>query len=164
MRTRLWNNLMNVRFQAFYYDRYAGVIECLDKGSAIFLATVSSTSVAAWLVWKDYPAIWATAIGFSQVIIVAKPFLPFLRKSADYKRCALELERLYNLSEKFWFECERLDVEAEYEKQLAQLRDKKHKIDTQFASLPLLNLSYLIKKSRADIDDFMNLNFPSNNV
>ena len=124
------------------------------------MALASSASVGLWLVWKEHPALWASIIGASQVIIVAKPFLPFLRKTADYTRCALELEKLYNSSEKIWFECEKTKEAAGYETALAQLREKKLKIDTTFSSLPLPEVRYITRKAREDIDSFMQLNFP----
>lgn len=162
MRERYWNNLINVRFQAFYFERYATFIECLDKGSAIFLALASSTSVGAWLVWKEHTAVWASVIGVSQVLIVVKPYLPFLRKASDYTRCALALENLYNTLEKTWFECDRENEAVDFERALAQLRAKKLTLDTHFSSLPMLSLNYITTKARKDIDAFMKLNFPSN--
>lgn len=160
MRERFWNNLINVRFQAFYYQRCGSYVEIIDRSLSIFLALVSSTSVGLWVFWKNNPILWGAIITISQLVIIVKPFLPFLRKSAEYVRCAFELERLYNTTEKVWFACERRANDAEFERAFCQLRERKTKVDARISSLPTFPFWYVTKKARNDIDEFMRINFP----
>jgi hypothetical protein len=161
MRERLWNNLIDLRFKAYYFECYATFVSVVDTVISIFVALVTSASVGAWLHNKEHAAICAVVIFTSQAVSVARPFIPSLRKSQEYTKCSLALEKLYISMEAVWFKCENAKNDDGYGPALEDIRDKLHRIACLHVNLPTLELWFLTKRARRKIDGFMALNFSS---
>ena len=74
---RYWNMLVEARVHVFFLYHYASSSESMDKAINAFLAITSSTSIAAWVIWKKFTLIWTILIAVSQIISAVKPFLPY---------------------------------------------------------------------------------------
>lgn len=102
MNFKIWALLCNMKFKAYYLDFIVTRFQKYDRNINIFLAITSSTSIAAWAIWKDYEMIWAIIIAGSQVITAIKPFFPF---NKYVKELNLKSTRLHNVNvdiEKLW--------------------------------------------------------------
>jgi hypothetical protein len=159
MRERFWNNLIDLRFKAYYYECYAGFVSVVDTVLSIIIALVTSVSVGAWLKNRDEAELCAAIILIAQALAVIRPLIPSLRKSAEYTKCALAHEKLYNAMEAIWFKCEAAGNDGGYGPALSELRDKLLKIDCQHTTLPIWDVWFLKSKARRKIDDFLRLNF-----
>jgi hypothetical protein len=161
MRERYWNNLIDLRFKAYYYECYAGFVSVVDTALAIVIALVTSASVGTWLRNRDQAEACAAVILIAQALAVVRPLVPSIKKSAEYTKCALAHEKLYVAMETVWFQCEAAENDDGYGPALAELREKLLKIDCHHASLPMWDVWFVKRKARSKIDDFMRLNFPS---
>src|SRR3954470_19541033 len=94
LRTRIWNNLANIRFKGIYCQHCSNFSGTCSTVLSLFLALTSTGSVAAWAIWKDYPNVWGLIIALSQVAQVAKPLIPFIGADKHYMETAFEFDRL----------------------------------------------------------------------
>jgi hypothetical protein len=69
----------------------------------VFLAIVSSTSIAAWAIWKVTPIIWASIIAVSQVLTVAKPYFPYFKYVKEFNLKCIRLEIINIEFERLWY-------------------------------------------------------------
>jgi len=67
---------MNVRYWGYLGRRYYA----LDKYSKIFLAVMSSGTVASWGIWTDIDILWKVLSGISALIAISLPILNFQRQ------------------------------------------------------------------------------------
>ena len=74
---RFWNQLKELKVHVFYLQNYAVSSGRYDQSINIFLAIASSSSIAAWALWKEYQFVWACIIAIAQVITAVKPLLPY---------------------------------------------------------------------------------------
>lgn len=75
----------------------------LDLITNIFLVLATSSSIAAWAIWKELPLLWAIIIGVSQILTLAKPYFLFPKyikvfneKSIHWQNNTLILEELWH--------------------------------------------------------------------
>lgn len=77
MRNRVWGSLSNFVFKAYVMDAMIMRYQKYDKRINIWLAIVSSSSIAEWTVWHIVPQLWAGIIAVTQVIQAVKPYFPY---------------------------------------------------------------------------------------
>jgi hypothetical protein len=159
VRTRVWNNLTNIKFQHYYFQDLASLVSDVDKWLSIFLALVSSVSVGSWLIWKEHPEIWATIIGVSQLIIIIKPFFPILEQESEFVKYSLDLNKLSLIYEKLWRKCDKNGFDN-CEEAFSQLKGEEHNLIDKYSALRIPEYQFLIRKARKRIDSYIEINFP----
>lgn len=104
MENQIWTLLNNTKFKSYYtgflFDRY----QRLDRNLNIFLALVSSGSIASWTYWSDIPEVWALIIAVSQVVQVVKPYFPYYKYAKELNRKTFELDALSIEVERLWYD------------------------------------------------------------
>jgi hypothetical protein len=71
-----WNQMIELKIAAAYIRRYRDDRGAWVKRLGILKAVASSSSIAGWLVWKDYAVVWAVIIGASQLADALKDVFP----------------------------------------------------------------------------------------
>ena len=104
MRTRLWNNLSNIKFKALYTYEWSRKATFFGNVYSLFLALTSSGCVAAWAFWQDNPNVWASIVTFAQVLHIAKPYIPLIRNDKSFLEMSFGFEALYLQYEKLFYE------------------------------------------------------------
>ena len=56
---KYWNLLKELKVHVYYVQNYAVTQNKNDQIINIFLAVTSSSSIAAWALWKEYEFVWA---------------------------------------------------------------------------------------------------------
>lgn len=107
MRDRLWHSLQNAKFKAGYLCELSKKASTWGNVYSFILALGSAGSVAAWTVWDEIPYVWASIVGLSQILHVAKPYIPFLRYEKEYMELCFKYEFLFLKYEKLWFRNEK---------------------------------------------------------
>lgn len=109
IRDKIWYFLIdsktNENFSALIVRKY----QKRDLWSNIFLALVTSSSVAAWAFWDKYPSLWILIIGISQVLMITKPYFLFPKyikifneKSIHWQHLTVQIEKLWHdINEEF---------------------------------------------------------------
>ena len=72
-----WKELFQLYVHGNYVERFLQQADKTDRSISIYLAICSSTSIAAWVVWKDYALVWAVLIASSQVVQAIRPYFPY---------------------------------------------------------------------------------------
>ncbi|HBR93309.1 MAG TPA: hypothetical protein DEA90_04005 [Opitutae bacterium] len=160
MRERFWKNLINTKFQAYYYIDLAWLIENGDRMINFIIGFVSSASIAAWALWDNIPWLWASIVVVSQIIIVAKPYLPFIKDVNTYIEYSYDLERLYLEYEGHWHQLEKVDFDGA-EEIFKKLRQSELAINEKFKKIQTPDLKILSSAARRKIDKFVEIQFPT---
>jgi hypothetical protein len=100
---KYWNQLKELKVHVYYVQHYAVKQSRYDQLVNIFLAITSSSSIAAWAIWKEYQFIWACIIAASQVISAVKPLLPYKKRLAALNKLGDMLSLIALKAEKDWF-------------------------------------------------------------
>jgi len=129
MRERIWNNLLDIRFKAFYIDLLSSKFQKRDRYINIFLALASSGSIAAWTIWKEVPIVWGLIIALSQVIQVVKPYFPYMKISKYLDEVYIKLLGLHLDYERLWYTFDNEDItEKTATEKFFELNSKEHEI------------------------------------
>lgn len=79
IRDMVWNSLADYHFKASVMGYAIQRFQKIDRGLNVILALASSSSIAAWAIWKEIPYVWGAIIALSQVIQTVKPYFPYSR-------------------------------------------------------------------------------------
>ena len=103
MQEKFWNHLVQVKSSIYYLDVYAEESYRWDRRLNVFSAIASSSSIAAWAIWKEWSYAWAIIIAISQVLIAVKEYFPFSRRLKMLRPYVEELKMLYVKMEYDWY-------------------------------------------------------------
>ena len=122
---RYWNLLKELKAQVAYLHGYAASDEFKDKTINIFLAIASSSSIAAWAIWKEHQLVWACIIAISQVVTAVKPFLPYRQRLKATSDLNTNIQSIFLEAEQGWYAvAEGLLTEAQIHIKTSQLKDR----------------------------------------
>ena len=80
MQEKYWKYMVQIKAWIFYLDVYTEDSYRWDRIINIVVAIASSTSIAAWAIWKKYSFVWSIIIAISQVLTTIKGFLPYSKR------------------------------------------------------------------------------------
>lgn len=100
---KYWNQLKELKVHVYYVQIYAVKQNRHDQMINIFLAITSSSSIAAWALWKDYQFLWAFIIAASQVITAIKPLLPYKKRLSGLNKLGDMLSMIALKAERDWY-------------------------------------------------------------
>jgi hypothetical protein len=100
---KYWNQLKELKVHVYYVQHYAVKQNKYDQIINIFLAITSSSSIAAWALWKEYQFIWAFIIAASQVITAIKPLLPYKKRLSALSKLGDMLSLIALKAERDWY-------------------------------------------------------------
>ncbi len=106
MRNRIWAELCDVRYKGYSLSFIVSKFQKRDRNINIFLAIVSSGSIAAWVVWDNNSLIWGGIIAVSQVLTVIKPYFPYLKYIKELKMRSIKIDFINIELEKLWYKME----------------------------------------------------------
>lgn len=129
MRNQIWVLFIDLKFKGYYLSLLVDKYQKWERNTNIFLALVSSGSIAAWAIWNDIPLIWGAIIAVSQVLTVVKPYFPYYKyvkelndKSYRVNNLSIELERLwYKLQHKKISDDDSDELYFEYKKAITEI-------------------------------------------
>ena len=100
---KFWRELDQLRIHATYIEAYYEASVRTDRFVNMFLALVSSGSIAGWAVWNQYQYVWAFFVASSQVVNAVKGYLPFAKRIKGLGALSAELESIFLSMENHWF-------------------------------------------------------------
>jgi len=160
MRTRIWNNLANIKFKALYTDACDKWASAAGRSYSFTLAFASATSVATWALWQQYPVLWAFIVGAAQVLHLAKPYVPYVGNEKDYLAMSFEFEGLYLEYERLWYDFENVKLkEPEVERRFYALREKEISIEKTHKNARCPSFEFLMRRAQQETDNVLALNF-----
>lgn len=103
IRTKIWNFLNDSKTNECYASLILKRYQMFDLFLNLFLVFATTSSVAAWAIWKEFPLLWAFIIAISQLITISKPYFLFPKyikvfheKNILWQQLSLELEELWH--------------------------------------------------------------------
>jgi len=127
---------------------------------SFFLALTSTGSVAAWAIWQKCPTLWACIVGLSQVLHVAKPYIPFIKNDDAFREMSYVFERLYIEYERLWHAWEEGQVDdAVAEERFYEFREREIEIQESRKEANCPQIQHLMKRVQRDTYTALALNF-----
>ena len=71
-----WTQLVTLKVVALYVRRYRDEQAWWITRIGVFKAVVTSGTIGAWAIWKDYAFVWGILLGAAQILDAAKEFIP----------------------------------------------------------------------------------------
>jgi len=160
MRTRLWNNLTNIRFKAFYCNRCSTLAGKYGRAYSFILSFASASCVAAWAIWKQYQNLWAIIVAFAQVLHIARPYITFLKSEKEFLAMSFEFKHLYLSYERLWYDFENgIITEEQANEKFYEFRKMEIEIEHTYQSTHTPEIKCLMSKAQCDTDGELSLNF-----
>lgn len=158
---RYWNTLKELRTHVIYLHLYAEHSERRDKAISIFLALASSTSIAAWAIWKDQQMIWACIIAVSQIISAVKPFLPYKQRLLAIFDLNDKIQELALECEKGWFDVSEGELtDREIHDKHIELRNKSLAAEKRsLKGITLPRQKNILKSAEIEADVYLRNNY-----
>jgi hypothetical protein len=104
MRKEVWDGMLDADMNARYWSCLTRRYTKRDTYTKIFLAIMSSGSVASWSIWGTIPSLWKVLSAISAVIAVSLPVINFqgtIQKLSDAAGKWLQIQVDY---ENLWVE------------------------------------------------------------
>jgi hypothetical protein len=103
MQEKYWNYMVQVKSSVYYLDIYAEQSYKWDRRINVYSAIASSSSIAAWAIWKEWSYVWAIIIAISQVMTAIKVYFPFSARLKLLRPFLEEMKVLYIRMEYDWY-------------------------------------------------------------
>lgn len=104
---RYWQEFIDTKRDAIYIDYYYRDTENIDRIIKIIIAVTSSTSIGAWVIWRDMNWLWGSIIAMSQVISAIKEYLPYKHRLAALSGLSKQINGLAISAESDWFKIQK---------------------------------------------------------
>ncbi len=163
MNEKIWGCLVNMQFKSFVIDLQTEQFQRFERNINIYLAIASSTSIAAWAIWKDLEMLWAIIIAVSQIMTVIKPYFPYYKYVKELSLKSLRLASLNLEYEKLWDKIQASKITEDEASEL-YYEYKKESIEIlKFADDTIFKVSSEIeKKAEAKMNIFLKSNYNIN--
>lgn len=125
--------MVQIKAWIFYLDIYAENSYKWDRRINMYGAIASSSSIAAWAIWKEWSYVWAVIIAISQVLTAIKQYLPFGRRLKYLQPFIEDMKLLYLKMEYDWYKVaggdlsESENIESKYLKEEILVENEKYK-------------------------------------
>jgi hypothetical protein len=118
--------------RSVYLEKLLNSSEALDRKLGMFLAIMSSSSIAGWAMWIEYASVWAFLIASSQLVNAILPHLAFKERIKAFSGLARDLRQLAITLESKWLdiaagelsEKEMRKIYSEYLRREAEFEDR----------------------------------------
>jgi len=111
------------------------------------------------LIWKQYPVIWTSILGISQVTNIIKPLLPYLRIKEVLAESYIFYETLHLDYERLWIEYEADEDEQTTTSKYFPLKDKELQVIDKLKSIKVNNYKKIELLARTEWADYLKSNY-----
>lgn len=99
---RYWTEFVQLKRNSIYLSRYSQETHDIDWSIDVANAVASSSSIGAWVIWRDLSLLWGLIIAMSQVLAVLKEYLPHKRRLKALYAIMPEVDALAISAEQDW--------------------------------------------------------------
>lgn len=108
-----WNQLVLLKVISCYIRRYRDQQSRWINRIGMFKAFVTSGTIGAWAVWKDYAFVWGLFLGGAQILDAAKEYLPQTKHRRSASEFVSAMENLIIEARFEWFSIFNGEYEAD---------------------------------------------------
>src|SRR5690554_3221033 len=102
VQSQYWKEIYQLKVHIAFIELLLERSERIDRGLKMFLAIASSSSIGAWVIWKQLSWVWAAIIACSQVVSAIAQYLPYRHRIKAYSSLLNELEEIMIQAEFKW--------------------------------------------------------------
>ncbi|MGO9376335.1 MAG: hypothetical protein ACLQBD_30160 [Syntrophobacteraceae bacterium] len=136
MRKAVWDSMLDADMNVRYWSHLGSRYYTRDLYSKIFLAVMSSGTVASWGFWSEFPIIWKIFSAASALLAIALPLLDWpkqISSMAGLNQKWTEIKMEYEL---LWLRLEKGQSGDNTEKEYALIREKEARLSQGGFNLP----------------------------
>jgi hypothetical protein len=112
MKNQIWATLCDVKFKAFLISVLVTKYQKWERNTNIFVALVSSSSIASWAIWEKYQIVWSSIIVASQIVTVLKPYFPYFKYVKELNSRSQKMDVLSIDYEKLWYDFQVKNIDS----------------------------------------------------
>ncbi len=149
LRKALWDSMLDADMNARYWSYLSRRYYNFDKYSKIFLAVMSSGTVASWGFWNDVQWLWKALSSLSALSAISLPIINWpkmISNMVTLKQYWTEIKVDYENS---WLDLEDGKAQTEVEKYYKKTKDKEKEVAQKEANMP--NRKKLLWKCRIEV-------------
>lgn len=136
-RSQVWENMLTAEMNALYWSAMTRRYVKRDQTLKIFLASMTSGTVAGWGFWSEISAIWQLLSCSSALLAIAMPTLNLEHKIAKMSEMTGKWSEVRFEAESIWLKLEGEDELGEIKAKFYALRGKLTSINKDEARLPV---------------------------
>jgi len=136
MKRTIWDSMLDADLNDRYWGHLSSRYYSRDKFSKIFLAAMSSGTVASWGFWSDLPIVWKGLSAISALLAVALPILDWpkmIENMVNLKQKWAQIKTDYEL---LWLDVTNGADNKFIENELKKIKIKEAKFSQADANLP----------------------------
>ncbi len=99
-----WKQLVLCKIVSCYVRRYRDQQARWINFTGIFKAFVTSSTIGAWVIWKDYALLWGILLAVTQVLDAIKEFIPQTKNRRNASDFVLAMENIVIDARFEWYE------------------------------------------------------------
>ena len=150
MRRIIWDSMLDADLNERYWSYLAKRYYNREKYAKIFLAVMTSGTVASWGFWDQIELLWKISSALSALLAIALPILNWpkmVEAMIDLKQKWFQIKSDYEI---LWIEVkDRMNNKEKIKGELKKLKDKAARISQKDANLP--NDQKLIRRCREEV-------------
>ncbi|GAB6163561.1 hypothetical protein JCM12298_27210 [Desulfothermus naphthae] len=150
MRKTVWDSMLDADLNERYWTYLAKRYHDRDKWAKIFLAIMTSGTVASWGFWSQIEILWKILSAISALLAIALPILNWpkmVESMIDLKQKWFQIKSDYEI---LWLEIkDGINDENKVKKELKKLKEKEARISQKEANLP--NDKKLLQRCRNEV-------------
>ena len=128
IRKVVWDGLLGADFNKRYWNHLIRRYSKRDKYTKIFLATMSSSTVASWGIWNEIDILWKALSAISAITAIALPIL-------DWSKTISRMSDLAGTWSRIEYEYENLWLKLQNDSPINQVEDEYMRIRGEVAGL-----------------------------
>jgi len=158
-----WMQFKQFKENAFYLHEFISRDERIERWRTIGLAIGTSSAMGAWLIWKEYPYVWAVVIGLTQFLQVVSPFFPQRQRIKAIHGMSIDMDSLVIKMEDEWHQVARGKLTDDGIHDLLMKYKKKAQsiFDAHMKGADLPENQRLLKRARRSLDIFLSNQYPN---
>lgn len=106
IKRKIWIAMLDAELEAKYWEEISRSSYKWDRRLKIFLASMSSSTVATWGLWNEIDIVWQILSGISAVTAIVVPILNLPRTIQDTSRLSSKWLKIQSQYETLWFDIE----------------------------------------------------------
>ena len=128
IRKAVWDGLLGADFNKRYWNHLIRRYSNRDKYTKIFLAAMSSSTVASWGIWDEIDILWKGLSAISAVTAIALPIL-------DWPKIVSRMSDLVGKWSRIEYEYENLWLELQNDSPISRVEEEYRRIRGEVAGL-----------------------------
>ena len=133
MRSQFWELLNLYTFRNIYFRKYEDRVCRINNAIVALCILATTSSVASWWVWGQFPLMWSLIIIASQIAQTLSPFFPYTKQKISLRFIIQEMGPLLNDMEHEW---NNIDIRGydddKIEKLLKTFRNRYSSLETKY--------------------------------